>query len=161
MNPLGELLVGVAMVVGLVGVVVPVLPGLLLIAAAAVVWAFEVGGYQPWVVVAAMLTVLALGTVVKYRVPGRELASQELSNRTWVLVTIAAVVGFFVIPLVGLLVGFVVGLYAGQRLDTGGHREAWASTRAVLRGIGTGIAIEFGAGFVAVSWWVVAVLVWL
>lgn len=156
-----EVLFGIAMVVGLVGVLVPVLPGLLLILVAAVLWAFEVGGWQPWVVVAAMALVMGVGTFVKYQVPGRELADQDLSTRTWALATLGAVVGFFVIPLAGLVIGFVLGLYLGQRGDTGTHAAAWTSTRRVLGGIGKGIAIELAAGFVAVSWWVVAVLFWV
>lgn len=161
MNAAAEILFGIVMVVGLVGVVLPVLPGLLLILVTAVVWAFEVGGWQPWVVVVAMAVVMGIGTFVKYQVPGRELAGQDLSTRTWLLATVGAVVGFFVIPLAGLLVGFVLGLYVGQRGDLGTHAAAWASTRRVLGGVGKGIAIEFAAGFIALSWWVVAVLFWL
>lgn len=158
MNPLGEVLVGVVMVVGLVGVVVPVLPGLLLIAVAAVVWGFEVGTGAAWGVVAVMLALLAAGTVGKYLVPGQELAEQDTQPRTWLLATVGSVVGFFVVPLVGLVLGFLVGVWIGKRLETGDTAAASRATRRLLAGIGRGIVVELSAGFVAVACWVVAVL---
>ncbi|MBY5160935.1 DUF456 family protein [Salsipaludibacter albus] len=158
MNPLGEVLVGVVMVVGLVGVVVPVLPGLLLIAVAAVVWGFEVGTGSAWGVVAIMLALLAAGTVGKYLVPGQELAEQDTQPRTWLLATAGAVVGFFVVPVVGLVLGFLLGVWIGKRLETGDSAAASRQTRRLLAGIGRGIVVELSAGFVAVACWVVAVL---
>jgi uncharacterized protein YqgC (DUF456 family) len=160
-NGLGEFLFGLAMAVGLVGIVVPVLPGSLLIMGAAVLWALEVGGVGPWVVVAVMALLVVTGTVVKYQVPGRELTAQDVSRRTWVLALVLAVAGFFVVPVVGLVLGFVLGVYLGQRRDLGGHGPAWASTRRVLGGVGKGMAIEFTAAFVAVVVWVVAATTWL
>ncbi len=159
MNPAGEVLVGIAMVVGLVGVVVPVLPGLLLIAVAAVVWGFEVGTGAGWAVVAVVLALLAAGTAGKYLLPGQELADQDTTARTWLLATVAAVVGFFAVPVVGLALGFVLGVWVGKRLETGDTAAATRATRRLLAGIGKGIVVELSAGFVAVACWVVAVLV--
>lgn len=161
MTGLGEFLFGLVMAVGLVGIVVPVLPGSLLIVGAAALWALEVGGAGTWVLVAYMAAVVAAGTVVKYQVPGRELAALEVSRRTWAIALVLAVVGFFVVPVVGLVLGFVLGVYLGQRGDHGSHAAAWASTRRVLGGVGRGIAIEFAAGLVAVTTWVIAVIAWL
>lgn len=161
MTGLAGWLFGIAMVVGLVGVLVPVIPGLALIVGAAILWAFEVGTWQAWVLVAVMTAVCGLGTVVKYQVPGRELASMNLSTRSWLLAVVGGVVGFFVIPLVGLVVGFVLGVYLGQRAELGSHAPAWARTKRVLGGVGKGIAIEFAAGFVAVTAWFAAVVFWI
>jgi hypothetical protein len=48
---------------------------------------------------------------------------------------IFAVVGFFVVPVVGLIIGVVVGVYASERQRVGA-RSAWTSTKAVLRAMG-------------------------
>lgn len=151
MNPLGELVIGGLMAVGLLGVLVPVLPGLLLIGALAVVWAFEVATPTAWLVTTVMVVVLGIGTWLKYQVPGRELAAGKPSTRTWVLGAIGGLVGFFVVPVVGLVLGLVVGIFVGHRLDGGSTAEARRATMRFLRGVGTGIAIEFGAGLAAVS----------
>lgn len=156
MNGGGEFLLGALMVVGLVGIIVPVLPGLVVIGGVAVFWAFEVGTWQAWAVVALMVLIMGTGTFVKYQIPGRELSKSQVSARTWVLATVAAVVGFFVVPVVGLALGFVLGVYVGERLDRGSHDPAWASTRRLLTGIGKGMAVEFVAGASAILVWAIA-----
>jgi uncharacterized protein YqgC (DUF456 family) len=154
----GEVLIGLVMAVGLVGVIVPVLPGLLLIAGAAVVWAIAEGTAVAWSVVAAMVAVLALGTYLKYRVPGRALKEQQVSTRTWVLVAVGGIVGFFVIPVVGAVLGVVLGCYVGEWLRYRSHPPAWASTKRVLVGVGKGMALEFVAGIVAIGLWLGVVI---
>ena len=60
------------MLVGLVGVLLPVLPGLLLIGFAGLAWAWlDGGGLARWTVFAAMSLVLLAGTVAKYALPAR------------------------------------------------------------------------------------------
>lgn len=161
MSTLGEVVLGILMAVGLVGILLPVIPGLVLIVGVAVFWASQVGGVGAWALVGFMAVVAAAGTWIKYQVPGRELAAMDLSAATWVLAVVGGIIGFFVIPVVGLLLGGVLGVYLGQRRDHGDHAAAWASTRRVLGGVGKGIAIEFATGFVVVATWVVAVVLWL
>ena len=70
MPALGELLVAVVMVVGIAGVVVPVLPGLFLVWAAGIVWVWLDGGGAARIVVGVLLTgLLVVGTVAKYVLP--------------------------------------------------------------------------------------------
>jgi uncharacterized protein len=154
----GEVLVGFAMAVGLVGVIVPVIPGLVLIGALALFWAFVEGTATAWAVAVAMLAILSLGTFLKYRLPGRELKALAVPPRTWLLIGIGGVVGVFVIPVVGAIVGVVVGAYLGERLRFRAHAPAWASTKRLLVGIGKGMAVEFAAGTIAVALWFGAVL---
>ncbi|HUP72390.1 MAG TPA: DUF456 domain-containing protein [Acidimicrobiales bacterium] len=159
MSTTGEILTGLVMAIGLVGVLLPVLPGLLLIAATAVVWAVAEGTVTAWIVAAMMIAILGAGTYLKYRVPGRELAAQKVPARTWVLIGVGGVIGFFVVPVIGALAGVVAGAYLGERVRFGSHASAWASTKRVIVSIGKGVALEFAAGTVAIAVWVAAVLV--
>ena len=158
MSTAGEILIGLLMAVGLVGVLVPVLPGLALIGAVAVVWAIAEGTAAAWGVTVAMLVVLAGGTYLKYHLPGRALQAQQVPPLTWTLVALGGIVGFFVVPVVGAIAGVVVGGYLGERLRFGAHAPAWASTRRLVVGIGKGMAVELAAGIAAIVIWVVAVL---
>jgi uncharacterized protein len=152
----GEVLIGVLMAIGLVGVLLPVLPGSLLIAAMGVVWAATEATVTAWIVAAMMIAVLTAGTYVKYRVPGRELAAQTVPKLTWALIGVGGIIGFFVIPVIGALAGLVAGAYLGERIRFGSHSSAWASTKRVLVSIGKGIILEFAAATVAIALWVVA-----
>ena len=152
-----EILVAIAIAVGVAGIIVPVLPGTVLVLGAILVWALEVGTTTAWLVFAFATTFLVLGTVVKYLVPGRQLKSSGVPNRTLVAGGLLAFVGFFVIPVVGMFIGFVLGVYAAERARVG-PAGAWPSTRAALRAVGVSILIELVAAFLAVATWVVGVV---
>jgi hypothetical protein len=155
---LTDVLVGAAVLVGLVGIVVPVLPGSLLIGVAVLVWALEVATTTGWVVLAVVTTVLVLGAVVKYFVPGRRLKAAGVPNRTLLLGALTGVVGFFVIPVVGLLIGFVLGVYVAEARRLGRDR-AWPSTTSALRAVGLSVLIELAAGLLAALAWLVGAVV--
>ena len=152
-----EILAAVAIAVGVAGIIVPELPGTVLVLGAILVWALEVGTTTAWLVFAFAATFLVLGTVVKYLVPGRQLKSSGVPSRTLVAGGVLAFVGFFVVPVVGMLLGFVLGVYVAERARVGAA-GAWPSTRAALRAVGVSILIELTAAFLAVATWVVGVV---
>jgi uncharacterized protein YqgC (DUF456 family) len=153
-----EVVVALAILVGLVGVVVPVLPGLVLVLVAVLVWALDVGGGTAWTVFGLATAVLVAGTVVKYAVPGRRLKSSGIpASTTWFGIALG-VVGFFVIPVVGLVIGFVLGVYLAEHRRVG-SAAAWPSTQQALRAVGVSILIELAAGILAALVWVVGVVV--
>ena len=153
-----EIVVAAVIAVGLVGVLVPVLPGSLLVAAAILVWATELGGTTAWIVLAVALALLLLGTVVKYLVPGRRLQRAGVANSTLLAGAALGVVGFFVVPVVGLPLGFVLGIYVAQwrRL---GHERAWPATVHAVEAVGLGILIELAFAILAAATWAIGVVV--
>ena len=157
MSPV-EVLVALAILVGLVGVLVPILPGLPLVLVASLVWAIHVGGATAWTTFGVATVLVVAGTVVKYAVPGRRLKTTGIpSSTTWFGIGLG-VVGFFVIPVVGLLIGFVLGVYLAE-LRRVGAAAAWPSTQEALRAVGVSILIELAAGVLAAMTWAVGVVV--
>jgi uncharacterized protein len=155
-----QTLVGVVMVAGIIGIFLPVLPGLLLIEAAALWWTVaDGGGPTRWTVFAVITALFVLGTVTKYVLPARSAAARGAPVSTLVIGALAAIVGFFVIPVVGLLVGGVLGIYLAEyaRLRDGGR--AWTSTRAALVAIGIGLLVELTAGVLMFAAWLLGVWV--
>jgi uncharacterized protein len=155
---LTDVLVGLALLVGLAGIVVPVLPGTILMVAALLVWTLAVGTTGGWVVFAIAVSFLAVGTLVKYVVPGRRMQAAGVPTSTLWIGAGLGIVGFFVIPVVGLLVGFVAGVYLAEHRRVGAA-GAWPSTTAALRAVGLGILIELTAGVLATGTWLVGVIV--
>jgi uncharacterized protein len=152
-----EVLVALAILVGLVGVLVPILPGLVIVLAAILVWAVDVGGATAWTVFGLATAILVVGTVVKYAVPGRRLKTSGIpSSTTWFGVGLG-IVGFFVIPVIGLFIGFVLGVYLAEHRRVGAA-AAWPSTREALRAVGVSILIELAAGVLAALTWAVGVV---
>lgn len=153
-------LIAVVMVIGLAGVLLPGLPGTLLILAAGVAWAVMVdeSGTAPWTVVAVMTVLFVAGTVAKYALPGRRLSGQ-LPRSTLLYGAAGAAVGFVVLPPVGLLIGGVVGVYFAEARRLGPGREARRSTIEVLKAVGIGILAELTAGVLMIATWIVGVVV--
>ncbi len=149
----GEVLVGAAVVVGVLGVVVPVLPGLLLVWAAVAAWGVIEGGATGWSVAVAATVLAAASQVVKITLPGRRLQRAGVPTSSITIGGLAGVVGFFVIPVVGLFVGFALGVYAAERHRLGTHDAAWGSTRHALKAAGLSILIELAATLLIAAGW--------
>ena len=159
MSTAGLVLVGLAIATGIVGVVVPVLPGALLVWAAIAVWALIVASTTGWTVLVLAALLIGGAQIVKYLVPGRRMRDAGVARQSILAGVLLAAVGFFVIPVVGFFVGFPVGVYLEELRRTGGHASASRSTREALRAMGLSIVIELTATVLAAGGWLVAVLV--
>jgi uncharacterized protein YqgC (DUF456 family) len=147
-------LCGLAILIGIVGVVIPMLPGLVLCWLGVLIWAiFADGGWGRWLVLALATVIAVAGTVVKYAWPGRNLKRNGVPNRTLLAGGLLGLVGFFVVPVVGLVLGFVLGVYLAERVRLTDSRLAWSSTKQALRAAGLSMLIELGAGLsIGVTW---------
>ncbi|MFI2707712.1 DUF456 family protein, partial [Nocardioides sp. CER28] len=93
-----EIVVALAIAVGLATTVVPVLPGTLIVGGAILLWASETGGTTAWLVFAAAALLLMAGAIVKYLVPGRRLKDVGIPLSTQLAGAALGIVGFFVVP---------------------------------------------------------------
>jgi uncharacterized protein len=157
-SDLGLVVVGLAIAAGIVGIVVPVLPGTLLSWAAIGVWALAVGSATAWAVLAVATLLVGSAQVVKLVVPGRRLRHAGVPRRSILAGLVLAVAGFFLVPVVGFFVGFPLGVYLEERRRLGRHASAWRSTRATLHAMGLSILIELTATVLAAGTWLAAVL---
>lgn len=153
-----ELLVSIicamALVVGLVGTLLPIVPGVPLMWFASFLYGVVVG-YSPFgVVVMSVLTVLlALSLALGFVVPRKAAQATGARTRSQVVGVIFAVVGFFLIPVVGAVVGALVGVLVAEYFDKGSLPLAWSSTVAIAKGFGVGALLQFGVGFAMLLVW--------
>jgi uncharacterized protein len=154
-----NLIAGLAIAVGVVGVVVPVVPGLLLSWAGVLLWAIlgEGDSAVRWLVFGVATAVALLGALIKYMVPGRRLKQAGVPNSALVAGGVLGVIGFFVVPVVGLPVGFVLGIYLVERARLGAGR-AWPSTKQALTAAGLAMLIEFTSALAVAVIWVFGLL---
>jgi uncharacterized protein YqgC (DUF456 family) len=152
------LLSGLMIIVGLAGIVVPVLPGLVLVWAGVAVWAFERSSAAGWTIFALATGIAAGGSLAKYWWPGRRLRDSGVPWTTLAAGGTLAVVGLFVVPVIGAVLGFVAGVYLAQWYRLGNASAAWPSTRAALAAVGWSVAIEATAALLITVAWLVGVL---
>jgi uncharacterized protein len=158
MNGVETLLVAVAIAVGLVGILVPLIPGSILIFAAVGVWAYVEGTTVAWVTFGVAAAILAAALLVKYLWPMKRMRRADVGTFSLVAGAILGVVGFFVIPVVGLVVGFVLGVFLAELTLRGNSRLAWASTVHAIKGVALSVGVELAGALLATMVWVAGVL---
>ncbi|HMT21296.1 MAG TPA: DUF456 domain-containing protein [Promineifilum sp.] len=136
-----------AFVVGLVGTILPIIPGLIIIWLAALYYAAVIVGFDvfsPWVFVLITLISLAAGTSNIW-LAALGARTTGASWRTLVIGFIGAIAGTFLlpIPLVGTIVGYAAGLVLAEYARL---RELQPAIKAALGGVvGLGVStiVEF------------------
>jgi uncharacterized protein YqgC (DUF456 family) len=150
--------VAVIMVAGLVGIVVPVFPGLLLIWGAVLLWASETRTTVGWVIFGVASTLAVVGSVLQYLLPGRRMAKAGVTTSTTLAGAALGLVGFFVIPVLGAFLGFPLGIYLAERAKLGTHAAAWPATKQALKALGLSMGIELVTGLAVAITWVIGVV---
>jgi uncharacterized protein len=138
--------------------VLPVLPGIVLVWGAIAVWAVVEHNMVGWVTLVVVSVLLAVTTAIKYLWPMRRMRRADVSTSSLFVGGVLGIVGFFVIPVLGLVIGFVLGIYLAELAHRREQRQAWASTVAALKGVALSTLIELAGALLATTVWVVGVL---
>ena len=153
----GLVLVAVAIAVGLVGIMVPLLPGTLLVLGAIAVWAVVEQNVAAWVTLGVVAALLAASTLIKYLWPVRRMRAADVSTRSLAAGAVLGIIGFFVIPVLGLVIGFVLGVYLAELVNRRDQRLAWTSTVHAMKGVALSVGVELCGALLATTAWVVGV----
>ena len=157
MSTVGIVLVALAIAVGLVGILVPLLPGTVLVFGAILVWALFERTTVAWVTLGIVAALLAATLLVKYLWPMRRMKSADVGTLSLVAGAVLGIIGFFVVPVLGLVIGFVLGVYLAELAKRRDQRVAWTSTVHAIKGVALSVGVELAGGLLATVAWVVAV----
>jgi uncharacterized protein YqgC (DUF456 family) len=158
MGAVDLLLVGLVMLFGLGGVLVPGVPGSWLVWAAVMWWALKDPQLLAWVVLVGATVALFLSQVVRWALPPRRLRESGATPRMGVYAGVGALAGFFLIPVIGAIPGFMGGIYLCERLRLGRHGEARSALRTVMRSGGSSVLTELFTCLLIMGAWLGAVL---
>jgi uncharacterized protein YqgC (DUF456 family) len=149
---------GVLLAVAALGTVFPVLPGSLLTVGTLLAWSWILGSTASWTMGLLGIAVALVGWTASTVLTGRNLKQQQIPKGSTLVALLAAIVGMFLIPVVGLFVGFGVGLLGSELVRRRNFPEALRASGSALKAAGTGILVEFGCAAMAASLWVVGVI---
>jgi len=156
-STVGIVLVALAIAVGLVGILVPLLPGTVLVFGAILVWALFERTTVAWVTLGVVAALLAATLLVKYLWPMRRMKTADVGTWSLVAGAVLGIIGFFVVPVLGLVIGFVLGVYLAELAKRRDQRVAWTSTVHAIKGVALSVGVELAGGLLATVAWVVAV----
>ena len=154
------ILCGLAIVVGVAGTVIPVLPGSFLIGLSLLAWAIWGGeGTIGWVVFGIGMIFVLAGMAASAVLAGRKLKQHRIPNRSVAAGIVLGIAGMFLIPVVGLFVGFAAGLLLSELHRTRNLGTALTTSWAALKATGLGMIVEFGLACLAASTWIIGLWV--
>jgi uncharacterized protein YqgC (DUF456 family) len=155
----GEVLVGVAIFAGLIGIVVQVLPGAVLVLGGILVWAIMTGGTQAWVVFGVAAVAIAIAEVLQWILAGKHMRKAEVPVLTLAVGGIAGIIGFFVIPVLGLFLFFVGAIFLLEWARRKDVSAAWGATKAALQATLITIGVQLVGSLVATAAWVIGLFI--
>lgn len=147
----------ILMLAGLLGTMLPILPGTTIILAAAILHHFTVKGDHTigWWTIAA-LSALTITSYLVDLVSGT-VGAKWFGATKWGAIggIIGMVIGFF-FGLVGIFVGPLIGVFLGEIIGGKELLPATKSTWGTLLGTTAGLIARFIIGFVQVLWFAIA-----
>ena len=158
MDILVSVITGVLLVIGALGTIFPILPGSILVIIGLLIWAIVIGGPVGWTVFGIGLLLSGSGMAASALLTGKRLKQREIPNRSILTGAVVGVVGAFVIPVVGLLLGFVLGLYASEWYRLRDPKQAWDASGVAMKSVGLGMLIEFACAGTAIAVWIVGLV---
>ena len=145
-------------VVGLLGIVVPVLPGLLMVLGGVLLWAALTGTPLAWAIFVAALVVAVAGYALQYLLPGRRMKERGVGSSTLLLAVLAGIVGFFVVPVVGAFLFFVAAIFLVESRRSRDRAVAWTRTKHAMLAVAQSVGIELVAGLLIAGLYVVGLV---
>ena len=88
---------GLLVIVGLLGVIIPVIPGLIVALIGVLIWALDLSTTAGWVVFGLCVAIYGCGLVAQFLIPGKRMKAAGISNLTLFLGVAVGIIGFFVV----------------------------------------------------------------
>jgi uncharacterized protein YqgC (DUF456 family) len=145
-----------AMLVGLLGLIIPVYPGLNIIWIAALIYAIVDGFTWPaWLYFSFITLFMIVGNLAdNYFINIRA----RKTGASWLAIGvgyIAGIVGTFIIPLLGGLLFSILGVLVVELIRKKDWKIAWVTTREMALGFGWAVVVRIGIGAIMIGIWLV------
>jgi len=150
---------GVLLAVAAFGTVYPLLPGSPVALVTLIAWGWVLGSAASWTAAGIGAVLVCIGWSASALLTGRKLKREKIPRRSILIAVLAGIVGMFVIPLFGLLIGFAAGLFVSEYVRAGDSRAALRSSLEALKVTGMGMLVEFAMVALAGSVWMIGVIV--
>ncbi|MGB7875336.1 MAG: DUF456 domain-containing protein [Anaerolineales bacterium] len=146
------------MLVGLVGLLIPIFPGLVVMWLATLFYALIQASIQSmtwfeWVLFAMITLLMIAGSIVDNIIIANRVRERQVPWGSIIIGYLAGIIAsIFFTPLIGIFAA-PAGLFGAEYLRLRDTRVAFASTRAWMTGWGVTIAVRIAIGVVMIGLW--------
>lgn len=142
------------MSIGVITLVIPVLPGLTVIWAAALLYGLAAGFNQTgWIIFTILTLIMLVGNAVDYFIVGMHVRQSGASWRAISLALLAGLVGTFLFPPIGGLFAALIALFVVELIRLGNWHQALSSSRSMVTGLGWATLMRLGLGTIMIVIW--------
>ena len=153
---LPEALVLTLMTIGLLGLLVPIIPGLVIIWVAALGYGLYAGfGVLGWIMFALITVLMIVGSVIDNVLMGAK--AHESGAPWWVVLIalVAGIIGNFFLPVIGGILAALLALFLVEFIRRKDAKKALTSMKGMVVGCGWAIAIRFIMGLFMIGFWLI------
>ena len=144
----------VVMLSGLFSLIIPIMPGLLIIWVAALGYGIFAGFSKLGWIMIGVITLFGIGgELAEHLLMGTKAHKGGAPWWVVIIVLIVAIAGNFVIPILGGILAGVLALFTIEYLRLEDADKAWSATRGLLVGFAWGFAARFTAGLLMIGTW--------
>jgi uncharacterized protein YqgC (DUF456 family) len=144
------------MLVGEIGLIIPVLPGLIIIWVAGLVYGIVEGfTWGSGAIFAGMTLLMIVGSLIDNVIMG---ASARQQGASWIAIAIATglgLAGSILLPPFGGLIAALIGLFAYEFFRLRDWRKALQSTKSMALGCGWSAVVRAGMGALMIGLWII------
>ena len=160
MSPAGELIIGLCMATGLLGTIIPILPGIILMWATGLTWTImDGGGWMRWLLFTFMTILTIIATLASVKIPAKKISQLETPRGTLIVASLFGMAGFFVIPVLGLPIGFILGIFLWNLIHSREFHRALQTTWQSAKSFGQVALIQLLCGLGIVGMWLIGLLI--
>ena len=142
------------MLVGLLGLLIPVIPGLVIIWIAALAYGAILGFEFPaWLIFTILTIIMIVGSLMDNLIMGKQAFKQGASWVSILLAILFGVIGTFILPIIGSFIGAILALFLSEWIRRKDWRKAMDATTGWAVGCGWAIVLRFGMGLVMIVLW--------
>jgi len=150
---------GLLLAVGVTGTIIPILPGSILTVAALLAWAWLIGSTASWTAGLIGAALALIGMSASLVLTGRKMRAHRIPSGPVLVGVAVGVAGMFIVPVVGLFLGFALGLLLAEFARRRDLAAAWRSSLEAMKSMGLGMLLEFACASLAAFVFAVGALI--
>jgi len=144
------------MLIGLLGLIVPIFPGLVVIWLSCLGYGIATGfDTLGWVMFIIITILMIVGSIIDNILMGTKAHKNGASWLSVIAALVFGIAGTFVLPVVGSIIAALLALFIAEWIRRKNHRDAWKAALGMMVGYGMAFAIRFVMGLVMIGLWMI------